>query len=50
MNENTCLYFEGYSYRLKGALGIRRVFSLVEMITKTKFSNCGNVFKSGLFR
>ena len=33
----------------KGALAIRRIFSLVEMITKPKFSNCPNVFKIGLF-
>ena len=29
------------------ALAIRRVFSLVDMITKTKFSNCTLVFKIG---
>ena len=34
----------------KGALAIRRVFSLVDRITKPKFSNCPNVFKIGLFR
>ena len=34
----------------KGDLAIRRVFSLVGMITKPKFSNCPNVFKIGLFR
>ena len=34
----------------KGALAIRRIFSLVDMITKPKFSNCPNVFKIGLFR
>ena len=34
----------------KGALAIRRIFSLVGMITKPKFSNCPNVFKIGLFR
>ena len=34
----------------KGALAIRRIFSLVDMITKPKFSNCYNVFKIGLFR
>ena len=35
---------------MKGALAIRLVFSPVDMITKTKFSNCLNAFKSGLFR
>ena len=35
---------------LKGALVIRRILSLVDMITKPKFSNCPNVFKTGLFR
>ena len=34
----------------KGALAIRRIFSLVDMITKPKFSNCPNVLKIGLFR
>ena len=34
----------------KGALAIRRIFSLVDMITKPKFSNCPNIFKIGLFR
>ena len=33
----------------KGALAIRRIFSLVDMITKPKFSNCPNIFKIGLF-
>ena len=36
--------------KIKGALAIRRIFSLVDMITKPKFSNCPNVFKIGLFR
>ena len=35
---------------LKGALAIRRIFSLVDMIKKRQFSNCPNVFKIGLFR
>ena len=34
----------------KGVLAIRRIFSLVDMITKPKFSNFPNVFKIGLFR
>ena len=29
-------------------LAIRRTFSLVDMITNTKFSNCSNVFKIGV--
>ena len=32
------------------ALAIRRVFSLVDMITNTKFSNCTLVFKIGAVR
>ena len=35
---------------LKGVLVIRRIFPLVDMITKPKFSNCPNIFKIGLFR
>ena len=34
----------------KEALAIRRVFSLVDMITNTKFSNCTLVFKIGAVR
>ena len=34
----------------KGVLAIRRIFSLVDTITKLKFSNCPNIFKIGLFR
>ena len=42
---------EGFlALRTKGALAIRRIFSLVDMITKPKFSNCPNVFKIGLLR
>ena len=33
----------------KEALAIRRIFSLVDIITKPKFSNRPNVFKIGLF-
>ena len=33
----------------KGDLAIRRIFSLVDMITKPKFSNCPNIFKLELF-
>ena len=29
---------------VKGVLAIRRIFSLVDMFTNTKFSNCPNVF------
>ena len=32
----------------KEVLAIRRIFSLVDMITNTKFSNCHNVFKIGV--
>ena len=32
------------------ALAIRRVFSLVDMITNTKFSNCTLAFKIGAVR
>ena len=32
----------------KELLAIRRIFSLVDMITNTKFSNYPNVFKIGL--
>ena len=35
---------------MKGALAIRRVFSLVDMITNTEFSNCPDVFKNGVAR
>ena len=34
----------------KEALAIRRIFSPVDMIKKTQFSNRPNVFKIGLFR
>ena len=36
--------------KLKEALAIRRIFSLVDIITKPKFSNFPNIFKIGLFR
>ena len=39
-----------YILSYQGALAIRRIFSLVDMITKPKFSYCPNVFKIGLFR
>ena len=32
----------------KEVLVIRRIFSLVDTITNTKFSNCPNVFKIGV--
>ena len=32
----------------KGVLAIRCIFSLVDMITNTKFSNCPNVFKAAV--
>ena len=33
---------------VKEVLAIRRIFSLVDMITNTIFSNCPNVFKIGV--
>ena len=33
---------------VKRVLAIRRIFSLVDMITNTNFSNCPNVFKIGV--
>ena len=33
---------------VKEHLAIRRIFSLVDMITNTKFSNCPNVFEIGV--
>ena len=35
---------------IKEALAIRRLFSLVDIITNTKFSNCTLVFKIGAVR
>ena len=36
-------------YKLcKEDLAIRRIFSLVDIITNTKFSNCTNVFEIGV--
>ena len=34
--------------KTKEVLAIRRIFSLVDMITNTKFSNCPNVLKIGV--
>ena len=47
--------FEIAAYVFKGisnkeAVANRRIFSLVDTITKPKFSYCPNVFKIGLFR
>ena len=36
--------------KCKEVLAIRRIFSLVDMIANTKFSNCPNVFKIGVVR
>ena len=47
---NGTIYYSKMHSHTKGALAIRRIFSLVDMITKPKFSNCPNVFKTGLFR
>ena len=33
---------------MKELLATRRIFSLVDMIKNTKFSNCPNVFKIGV--
>ena len=41
------VFFRKHFKSLKEALAIRRVFSLVDMITNTKFSNCTLVFKIG---
>ena len=38
------------SQLIKEALAIRRIFSLVDTITKPKFPYCPNVFKLGMFR
>ena len=35
-------------HSFKGVLAIRRIFSLVDMITNTKNSNCPNVFRIGV--
>ena len=43
------LFFPDLIQHKKKALAIRRIFSLVDMITKSKFSNRLNVFKIGLF-
>ena len=37
-------YFLNTPRMSKEALAIRRIFSLVDMITNTKFSNCPNMF------
>ena len=37
-----------FSPTMKEVLAIRRICSLVDMITNTKFSNCPNVFKIGV--
>ena len=53
-NDHSQEYIYTYIWDLgssvKGALAIRRIFSLVDMITKPKLSNCPNVFKFGLLR
>ena len=36
--------------KVNEVLAIRRIFSLVDMITNTKFSNCPNIFKIGVVR
>ena len=44
------IVIEHFTEDAKEALAIRRIFSLVDMITKPLISNCPNVFKIGLFR
>ena len=44
------VFFESFIHFAKEALAIRRVFSLVDMITNTKFSNCILAFKIGADR
>ena len=44
------IHNEGAWRGCEGALAIRRIFSLVDMIKKPKLSNCPNVFEIGLFR
>ena len=51
--KSLAIYFEDSQFRrnrstMKELLAIRRIFSLVDMITNTKFSNCPNVFKIGV--
>ena len=45
-----CSFMENSIGLKKGEelLAIRRIFSLVDMVTNTKFSNCPNVFKIGV--
>ena len=50
MKYNSLLFSKIGKDVAKGALAIRRVFSLVDMITSTKFSNCTFVFKIGAVR
>ena len=41
--------FDGICHLFKEALAIRRIFSLVDMITEAKFSNSPNDFEIRLF-
>ena len=50
LKETRCVHDSMNKPKVKGDLSIRRIFSLVDMITKPKFSNCSNIFKIGLFR
>ena len=43
-------YLKAFLSPFEEALAIRRVFSLVDMITNIKFSNCTLVFKIGAVR
>ena len=46
--ENFILHYFTFYKQLKEHIAIRRTFSLVDMITNTKFSNCPNVFEIGV--
>ena len=54
LNFNPYIYILYYQSNIlnylppKELLAIRRIFSLVGMITNTNFSNCPNVFKIGV--
>ena len=43
-----CMCTSGLREFYKEHLAIRRIFSLVDIITNTKFSNCPNIFEIGV--
>ena len=45
---SSMLFLRAVGLGHKEHLAIRRIFSLVDMITNTKFSNCPNVFEIGV--